>query len=42
MYTLGEPEPEVKKYIDWVMGAEGQKILEDEGYIPLTAVQGAK
>ena len=42
MYTLGEPDADVKKYIDWVMGADGQKILEDEGYIPLTAVQGAK
>jgi phosphate transport system substrate-binding protein len=38
MYTLGEPEGAVKKYIDWVMSAEGQKILADNGYVPLSNV----
>ena len=42
MYTLGEPEPAVKAYLDWIVGPEGQKILEDEGYIPVTAVKAAK
>jgi phosphate transport system substrate-binding protein len=42
MYTLGEPEPEVRKYLDWILGAEGQKILEEEGYIPVAAVKGAQ
>jgi phosphate transport system substrate-binding protein len=35
MYTLGEPEGAVKKYIEWVMSADGQKILADNGYVPL-------
>jgi phosphate transport system substrate-binding protein len=42
MYTLGAPEPEVQKYLDWILGAEGQKILEEEGYIPVSAVQAAQ
>ena len=29
MYTLGEPEGIVKKYIDWILSADGQKIVED-------------
>jgi phosphate transport system substrate-binding protein len=41
MYTLGEAEGEVKKYLDWIAGPEGQKIIEEEGYIPITAVQSA-
>ena len=34
IYTLGEPEGAVKKYIDWILSAEGQKIVEDNGYVP--------
>ena len=32
-YTLGEPKGELKKYLDWCLGAEGQKIVEDNGYV---------
>lgn len=35
MYTPGAPSPEVKKYLDWVMSDEGQKIVEQTGYVPL-------
>jgi len=34
-YTIGEPDGEVKTFIDWVLGAEGQKICEAVGYYPL-------
>ena len=34
-YTAGEPSPHVKKYIDWVISAPGQKIVEETGYVPL-------
>lgn len=34
MYTLGEPKPHVKAYLDWCMGPEGQKIVEATGYVP--------
>ncbi|MBF0164130.1 MAG: phosphate ABC transporter substrate-binding protein [Magnetococcales bacterium] len=34
LYTLGEPRPEVMKFLDWVRGPEGQEILTRSGYIP--------
>lgn len=39
MYTLGEPEGEVKKYIDWCHSSAGQKIVRESGYVPITAVE---
>jgi phosphate transport system substrate-binding protein len=35
-YTLGEPEGEVKRYLDWVLSAAGQQIVEQTGYVPLS------
>jgi phosphate transport system substrate-binding protein len=35
MYTPGEPQAEVKIYLDWVLGPEGQKIVGDLGFVPL-------
>jgi phosphate transport system substrate-binding protein len=35
VYTLGEPTGEVKKYIDWILSGAGQKVLEQNGYVPL-------
>ncbi len=37
VYTLGEPQGEVKTYIDWMLSPAGQKILEDSGYVPVPA-----
>ncbi len=34
-YTAGQPDPTSKKFIDWVVGASGQKVIEDVGYYPL-------
>jgi phosphate transport system substrate-binding protein len=34
-YTIGEPDGEVKAFVDWVLGSEGQKICEMVGYYPL-------
>ena len=36
-YTRGEPAAEVKKFIDWVRGPAGQKIVHDVGYFPVGA-----
>ncbi len=33
MYTNGEPKGNVKKYIDFVLSPEGQKIVEEQGFI---------
>lgn len=35
LYTAGQPEGEVKAFIDWIKGPEGQKIVEKEGFVPL-------
>jgi phosphate transport system substrate-binding protein len=35
MYTKGEPEGTVKNFMDFVFSPEGQKILTDEGFVPL-------
>jgi phosphate transport system substrate-binding protein len=37
LYTAGEPEPGVKKYIEWILSEPGQRILVENGYVPLPA-----
>ncbi len=35
MYTNGEPRGLVKEFIEFVKGAEGQKLVEEDGFVPL-------
>src|SRR5205085_2493097 len=35
VYTLGDPSPSVQAYIDWILSDEGQKVVEEMGYVPL-------
>ena len=35
MYTPGQPTTPVQKFLDWVHSSEGQKIVEETGYVPL-------
>ena len=35
LYTAGEPTGEVKAYIEWILSPTGQKIVEQEGFVPL-------
>lgn len=35
IYTAGEPTGEAKAYIDWILSPAGQKIVEQEGFVPL-------
>lgn len=35
MFTLGKPSPLEQAYLDYVMSPDGQKIVEDEGFIPI-------
>lgn len=37
LYTLGEPTGAVKGYIDWILSEAGQRILEENGYVPVLA-----
>jgi phosphate transport system substrate-binding protein len=34
-YTAGEPAGEAARFIQWVLGAEGQAIIQEVGYFPL-------
>lgn len=36
MYTNGEPKGEVAKFISFLKGKEGQKIVAKEGFVPVT------
>ncbi len=38
MYTNGEPQGEIKKYMDWIMSDTGQCIIEKKGYAPMKTV----
>jgi len=38
MYTRGQPEGEIKAYLDWVEGDAGQCIIQETGYAPIHAV----
>jgi len=35
MYLRNRPTGETKKYIDWILGTEGQKLVVDLGYFPV-------
>jgi phosphate transport system substrate-binding protein len=35
MFTLGEPQGEVKAYLDWILSPVGQKIVAENGFIPV-------
>lgn len=37
LYTVGDEPPHVKAYIEWIMGAAGQKIVVDQKFVPLKA-----
>ncbi len=37
LYTVGEPQGAVKAYIDWILGPDGQRIVEESGYVPMAA-----
>ena len=39
MYTNGEPQGEIKSYLDWILSDEGQCIILDKGYAPVRPVQ---
>ena len=39
MYTAGEPTGAIGKYLDWVRGPEGQKIVTQMGFVPLKTTE---
>jgi phosphate transport system substrate-binding protein len=41
MYSRGQPTAEVKRYLDWILSDDGQRIIRDKGYSPIRPL-GAK
>jgi len=41
MYTLGQPEGDIKAYLDWILSDAGQDIVKKSGYVPV-AMGGEK
>jgi phosphate transport system substrate-binding protein len=39
MYTNGEPQGQIKNYMDWILSDEGQCILLKKGYAPVRSVK---
>ena len=39
MYTNGQPQGDIKTYMDWIMSDEGQSIILNKGYAPVRAVK---
>jgi phosphate transport system substrate-binding protein len=37
MYTNGKPQGDTAAYINFVLSAEGQKLVKKEGFVPLPA-----
>lgn len=35
MYSKGEPTALMQAYLDWILGADGQAVVADEGFVPL-------
>lgn len=40
LYTAGPPKGQLKEYIDWIMGPQGQKVVLELGYVPATGDAG--
>ena len=39
MYTVGEPEGNIRTYLDWILSDEGQCIIIEKGYAPVREVE---
>lgn len=37
MYTAGEPEGDVRDYLEWILDTEAQQIVSDLGFVPVQA-----
>ena len=42
LYTLGNPEGPTKKFISWTLSPDGQRIVQESGYVPVPEDQRAK
>jgi phosphate transport system substrate-binding protein len=40
LFTIGEPLPPTRRYIEWILSDEGQAIVGRVGYVPLRQAGG--
>ncbi|NLX97196.1 MAG: phosphate ABC transporter substrate-binding protein [Rhodopirellula sp.] len=36
LYTIGEPDGAVARYMQWILSPKGQSIVRDQGYVPVS------
>jgi phosphate transport system substrate-binding protein len=36
MYTAGEPAGAIREYLDWILDPEGQALVKELGFVPLS------
>ncbi|MHB9003561.1 MAG: PstS family phosphate ABC transporter substrate-binding protein [Coriobacteriia bacterium] len=36
MYSAGDPDGVKDAFVQWILGADGQKVVEDQGFVPLS------
>lgn len=39
IYTIGQPHGAILAYLEWIMGAEGQAIVKELGFVPLQGME---
>ena len=39
MYTAGQPRDDIREYLDWILGPEGQALVKELGFVPLKRTQ---
>lgn len=35
MYTLGQPKGAIKKFLDWILSEDGQRLVAENGFVPV-------
>jgi ABC-type phosphate transport system substrate-binding protein len=34
VYAAGEPQGQLKQFVDWILSPDGQRVVLDLGYVP--------
>ena len=37
IYSAGQPDADIQEYLDWIISPEGQTIVKDNGFVPISA-----
>ncbi len=41
MYTLGQPDGAIKKFLDWILSEDGQRLVAENGFVPVKSAATA-